>query len=581
VRRFWKAATLFVGVAALPMMTVPAGAVTNFPVSGYGFDGTPHVLVGGGSDTTYPVQIAIASLWQRSSLSGCGPLHNPGGGGNLANEHINECTDNTDNDKNLGNYQGDTIAQANAAGSSAGLRSLVGYDGQTGGLDPSPTIYEGTVNPVPNYGADHSCITPTTGPNVDFARSSGGPTRSGSSRVPGTCGGVGDDLAGMTFWGFARDAITFIAFNNRANVLRSNGFVGLGGITPTDMRKIYDCTYTMWHQVPNLSTQPGFVDGPIVAWTMNNASGTRSTGTKFLTSGTGADPAWVSNTASSNNFPVFDGQPGSASGAGTGPCTQYLVGPQYSGAQSSFGNALDPNAKPLENDTKQLVHAFDTTGLPGDSAGGLGLSTDPNSRQNPENWIWFGSFGVFNAFPYTEKVVNGPGVHIVNAASNTSQITSVAAGFLPINGSIPNPNKVFLNTLPANLGRTLYHVTRKQSADCPSDLEGVPAVATCNFDQAGAAFGPPIPGGNHDLKVVGPVGGVDGAVREYTRFLCRTNNDPNHPTNVEQGLDPLTGVSEDTMLSNAITGAGFTTLNSSLVSTGSRCAVLTSTVQNP
>jgi hypothetical protein len=547
------------------MLAVPAGAVTGFPINGnndYGFDGQPHVIVGGGSDTTYAAQLAISQLWMRSSLSGCGPLHVAGGGGNLANGSLNECVSNTDNDKNLGNYQGDTIAQANAAGSGAGMRSLVGYDGKTGGLDPSPTRYEGTVHPVPNYGADHSCITPTTNENVDFARSSSGPKTSNSDRVPTTCGTVGNDLAAMTFWGFARDAITFIAFNNRATQLRSSAFIATGGITPTDMRKIYDCTYTHWSQVPGLSAVPGFVDGPIVPWTMNNASGTRATGTTFLTTATGADPSWVA--ATSGNFPVFDQATGSASGAGTGPCTQYL------GTSTATGDSADFNRKPLENDVKQLVHNFDTAGLPGDPAGGLGLSTNANSKQNPDNWIWFGSFGVFNAFAFTSKVNTG----IVNNAANPGAITSVQAGFLPINGIIPNPNRVFQDTVGANLGRTLFHVTRKVQADCPSVL--VSGKPVCDFDQGGAAFGPAIPGGNHDLKVLGPTGGVDGAVREYTRFLCRTNNDPNFPTNVEQGLDPLNGTSYDTLLSNAITAAGFTTLNGALASPGSRCQVLTS-----
>jgi hypothetical protein len=552
------------------MMAVPAGAVTGFPLTDanngqtYGFDGHPHVIVGGGSDTTYAAQLAISQLWMRSSLAGCGPLHNAGsanaGGQNTI---INECVSNTNSDLNLGNYQGDTVAQANPAGSGAGMRSLVGYDGKTGGGNPSPTSYEGTVNPITQ--ATDNCITNDPNPNVDFARSSAGANTSGSNRVPATCGGNGDDYAAMTFWGFARDAITFIGFNNRASELRSSTFIATGGITPTDMRKIYDCTYTMWSQVPGLSSVPGFVDGPIVPWTMNNASGTRATGTTFLTTNTGANAAWVG--ATSGNFPVFDQNLGSASGAGTGPCTQYL------GTSTAFGNSSDVNSKPLENDTKQLVHNFDTAGLPGDPAGGLGLSSNPNSKQDPDNWIWFGSFGVFNAFSFTSKVTTG----IVNNANNgANQITSVQAGFLPISGIIPSPNRVFADTVGANLGRTLFHVTRKSDADCPTVVQNGHTV--CDFDQGGTAFGPHIPlstGTNHDLQVVGQTSGISGAVREYTRFMCRTNNDPNFPTNVEQGLDPLTGTSYDTLLSNAITAAGFTTLNGSLASPGSRCQVLT------
>src|SRR6185369_1177741 len=130
------------------------------------------------------------------------------------------------------------------------------------------------------------CINQTTLPNVDFARSSSGPTTSGSSRVNATCGGTGDDRAADTFWGYARDGITWVAFNNRATQIRS--LAGAGALTPADIRKIYDCTYTSWSQVPGLSATAGFVDGPIVPWTMNDASGTRSTGLNFLINQGGA-----------------------------------------------------------------------------------------------------------------------------------------------------------------------------------------------------------------------------------------------------------------------------------------------------
>ena len=81
VRGIWKVAAVAMGFVALPMMAAPAGAVTGFPVTGYGFDGQAHVIVGGGSDTTYAAMLSISQLYMRSSLSGCGPLHQAGGAG--------------------------------------------------------------------------------------------------------------------------------------------------------------------------------------------------------------------------------------------------------------------------------------------------------------------------------------------------------------------------------------------------------------------------------------------------------------------------------------------------------------------
>lgn len=512
MRGIWKVAAVAVGFVALPMMAAPAGAVTGFPVAGYGFDGQAHVIVGGGSDTTYAAMLSISQLYMRSSLTSCGPLHQAGGAGAGANTNLNECTSNTDNDSKLGNYQGDTVAQANAVGSSGGVRSLNGF-GETG---TAHTNYQGTVNPV-GAGYDASCINQTTLANVDFARSSSGPTTSGSSRVNATCGGTGDDRAADTFWGYARDGITWTAFNNRATQIRS--LAASGALAPADIRKMYDCTYTLWSQVPGMSATAGFVDGPIVPWTMNDASGTRGTGLNFLINQGGAPAGFNPDTQTANG----------------GPCTQYL-----GGAPESTGIA-DVAHKPLENDIKALVNNHP-------------LSTVATSRDNPDNWVWWGSFGVFNAFGYTSKVTGLSGA-----------VPSVTAGFLPVNGIIPSPSRVFNDGSPspglgAGLGRTLFHVTRKADADCPHAVAG---DLTCAFV---ANPGPAIAAGGTDLNVLGASGGIGGAVREFTRFMCR-------PSAVQQGNDPLTGVNNNTELSNAINGAGFQTVNGTLATPGSRCAV--------
>ena len=109
--------------------------------------------------------------------------------------------------------------------------------------------------------------------------------------------------------------------------------------------------------------------------------------------------------------------------------------------------------------------------------------------------------------------------------------------------------------LGAGLGRTLWHVTRKADADCPA--RGTERQRVCVRCQPGSRDPDP-PNGSPattDLNVLGPVGGIGGSVREYTRFLCR-------PTANQQGFDPLLGTSYNTLISNAINAAGFQTVNS-------------------
>jgi ABC-type phosphate transport system substrate-binding protein len=492
----------------------PAHAVTGFPVAGYGFDGQPHVIVGGGSDTTFAAMLSISQLYSRSGLSGCGPLHS------TTKTSINECTGAADQNKNLGDYQGDTIAQANPAGSGAGINSLNGV-GETGALH---TTYEGTVNTISAGQALTNCINQTTLANVDFGRSSRGPNTSGGNVATASCGGTGNERAADTFWGYARDGIEWMAFNNRRTFLNQN-HGGVTGLTPAEIRGIYDCSIKNWSDIARLGIAVGApTDGPIVAWTMNPASGTRSTGVNFLINQGGAPAGFNPDTQTANG----------------GPCVQHL------GAGANGVN--DDNHAPLENDIKQLV--FNA---------GHSLSNVATSRDNPENWVWWGSFGVFTAFPFTSKVTN----------TGSGLVPTVTGLPIAINGILPSASRVFNDTLGAGLGRTLFHVTRKSDADCP---HAAPGDGTCDFSQPGAptipngAGDPAVVGSRPDLNVTGGSSGIPGAIREFTRFLCRLDN-------TQQGLDPLTGANYDSELTNAINGAGFQTLNVSLQTTGSRCQV--------
>jgi hypothetical protein len=110
----------------------------------------------------------------------------------------------------------------------------------------------------------------------------------------------------------------------------------------------------------------------------------------------------------------------------------------------------------------------------------------------------------------------------------------------------------------------------KSDADCPK------TAGVCDFGQA-TNPGPGIgtgavacsngtTGALCDLQVVGATGGVGGAVREYTRFLCRSGA-------TRQAIDPLTGKNYSAEISSQLTKAGFTLTPGSLRSPGSNCKV--------
>ena len=79
--------------------------------------------------------------------------------------------------------------------------------------------------------------------------------------------------------------------------------------------------------------------------------------------------------------------------------------------------------------------------------------------------------------------------------------------------------------------------------------------------------GPAIAAGGTDLNVTGATSGPAGAVREYTRFLCRASA-------AQQGSDPFTGVNLFSAVTGALNKNGFTTVPVALRATGSRCQVL-------
>ncbi len=117
MKKLWKWAGVL-GAAALVgcprWRRLPAGAAP----SGYGFDNTPHVIVGGGSDTTYRAQISLSDLYNYST--GCTTTTAVGADARPVRRRARTPT-------SLGNHQHDTVAQANPVGSGAGIASLNGF----------------------------------------------------------------------------------------------------------------------------------------------------------------------------------------------------------------------------------------------------------------------------------------------------------------------------------------------------------------------------------------------------------------------------------------------------------------------
>lgn len=465
-----KLLKLLAAGAAVATVPLAAAAPASATPAGYGFDGTSHVIVGAGSDTTYIAMMNLSDLYNRAGVSsGCQTTTAIG-------PNLNQCATGSEA-ADLGNWQHDTVAEANPAGSGAGIGSLNGFT--NGGASVS---YAGTVNALPSYlGAG---VT-TYGPNADFARSSRDANTTGGSVIGG-----GNELAVDTFWGYAQDGIQIIGWNNRVTQVRA---VGGSALTPDELYRIYTCVYTQWSDVPSLGIAPADpTNGPIVPWGMQISSGTYN-----------SFRDWVRNNATDAGHATFN--------PNSGGCVRKLstVGTPY----------------PFENDTKALI---------GDPAT---LSASASSADNPENWIWWGSYGDMNQFTYKSLFTR-----------NSVQYSALA---LPVNGALPSPSSIGGYTYP--ISRTLFHVTRKQDAD-----------------YGGATGGPTLPGGvGNDLNVTGATSGAAGAIREFTRWICR-------PNAADHKIDPFSGTNYFSEITTGINKAGFTTIANSRKTGGSavsRCYI--------
>jgi hypothetical protein len=633
VRKLWKfAVTAGAALSAVALVTAPAANAAG-TIPGYGWDGTAHVIVGGGSETTYFAMNRITGIYQESSNSGC--LHSTG-----VNNIQNSCA--SDQPNNLFNYQGDTVAQANPVGSGGGIGALNGNGGSgatmQGSVNPilnpsrvdsgnttsgSATVADATatasdvgksitgagipdstyVGPATTAGSIHlssapdqqldvnatataagvsltlqtyDCVTGTTGANPDFGRSSRGPNITGGSAP------CGNELRADTFWGYGQDGNEIIGFNNHGNMLNALAAPDLTGQT---VFNIWNCTGGTGSTVgadrtdaaAAVTSGSATVTDPAIT-TADVGHGVTGTGIPantfvgavnntlhtFKLSSSATSQVDVLATSNGTGVVVKASQrmrwsdviPGLAGGAG-GPNDADIVPWGMNTGSGTFGtfnawviansNApagwtmdgqacdrkLQPdNIFPLENDIKPLIN--DGASQP--------LSNVATSPNNPENWMWQGSFANLSTFQFLSQAVN-----------NGTTYTAIQAR---INGTLAGFANILDRSWP--IARTIYHVTRKADADC------VKTAGACDFL---GHPGPAIAAGGNDLNVTGATSGTRGAVREFTRTLCRQSA-------AQQGTDPYTGVNFNTGLTSAINGAGFTIIKATSRTPGSRCQVL-------
>jgi ABC-type phosphate transport system substrate-binding protein len=549
------------GVSLLASATATASAATpaTFPNSGYGFDGNANLIVGGGSTTLFRMMQSLAALWE--DTASC-VTNNSVYDATTANPQpypqsapaFNQCTPSAGQSyaggSAGGDFDGDTVAVADAVGSSTGIGSLNGsHSGNS-----ATYAYEGTNANLPTSGDPNAQNGESNGyGTVDFALSSRAAKISGGNcpTANPTSGKAGDELQCDTFWGVAADGVEVFTFDASSGAYDAGATNsgGSGGFSAQDLYDIYTCDVVAsggagantWGSLPEwqavdsayLSANSGATsdpnlpaaNAPIVPYAMSSGSGTLSDLENFIDAGV---------PAANNNF-----NPDNYS------CARELAG----------------GVAPLENDVKPLItnaqsNAFTPPAYPSGTTSPYaanatypaGVSTAATSPQNPINWLWFGSSGLLSQFPY---LAGGT----VDGATFSTAPVPIASSAETADGLTPTSADINAGTYP--IGRVLSVVTPKSFADCPV-TSGV-----CNFT---ATPGPTNGNGVADLNVTGATAGRGGAVREFIRFLCRK-------TASLEPTDPYTGANTLSEIGTDIAASGFTTLPVAEKSSGSSCDV--------
>lgn len=565
-RIFAIAAAGAVSIGLLSALPGVASAVNaTFPNSGYGFDGQPNIIVGGGSVTVYKLAQSLATLWGDTqpcignlSINNqpAPPVPYPPTAAALG-----QCTNLPQTYAGSlagGNFDGDTAAIATPTGSSAGIGAL----NQANGSTAATIAYEGVNATIPTSGDPNAQNGLSNGFGApDFALSSRAAKTSGGNCA--ATAGPGDELKCDTFWGVASDGVAVLTFDSASGVFaNAPGGTTNVGLSAQDLFYVFNCQITKWGQLPEwqAANTAGFVGlpdaaAPIVPWSMNKNSGTFGDFNSWIAANaTGVPSGWTVN---------------------AGGCDRELTG--------TGGTTL--NAFPIENDAKPLVTDAQTNEYdsalytwPTTSATGTPCDGDPytagqtfpagvttsvlDSPQNPNNWLWFGSFGLFNQYPYLGGgTLNVAGTNVVystgfNAISNTTNSP----------GTAPNPTNIGNGTYP--IGRILSIVTKKADADCQLNTSGV-----CDFTQT-VNPGPNNGNGAADISVTGATSGKGGAVREFVRFLCRPAGTGNNLTPVDIYTGKVMSGTTGEITTVAIKGTGFQTVPTSKRSPGSGCDVI-------
>jgi ABC-type phosphate transport system substrate-binding protein len=216
-------------LGALVALATTMGVVTTThadPPAGSGFDENPDVTLGGGSDTTYLVMQRLEVLYNGTGGCAINTAEGTAKGKCISSPG-------TQSGPTAGNYDHDIVVSATPTGSGSGVDALrVGMVGAPAGL----TQYT---------------------PPIDYARSSSGPS--------------GTRLDNLTYWGYARDAITVLTFGTRSNLC----------ITQAQLQGVYSNTITDWSQLTDC-TGAAYPAAPIIPWAMNGASGTNASFNSFV-----------------------------------------------------------------------------------------------------------------------------------------------------------------------------------------------------------------------------------------------------------------------------------------------------------